>query len=411
MSAAQRWTLLAALYLAQGIPYGFFTQALPVLLREQGLSLKMISASSLLYLPWALKFLWAPLVDRYGTRRQWLLPLQMSAVIGAALLSFIDASASLWLLVLALFLFNLISATQDIATDGLAVNLLSARERGLGNGIQTGGYRIGMMLGGGLLLWLFAQAGAQPMFIAMTAMLALTVLPVLWLRETRLQEPRQRIERRSAWRGAWARLRQPGMAGFVALICAYKFGDSMGAALIGPFMVDSGIGKAEIALIKGALGSGAALLGAAVGGWLAWRLGRRLALLSGGLLQTAALSLYLAYALGWGGSELLYAASIAEHLLGGIALVALFTLMMDASDPEHASTDYTLLACALVVSQGLALFTASALADAAGYVVLFATSVLVAGAGCLMLVLAIDRGHGPPRLRAVWSSRPPFAQE
>ncbi|MDP9142878.1 MAG: MFS transporter, partial [Pseudomonadota bacterium] len=203
MSNLQRWSLLAALYLAQGIPYGFFTQALPVLLREQGLSLKMISATSLLYLPWALKFLWAPLVDRYGTRRQWLLPLQMSAVIGAALLSLIDAASALWLLVLALFAFNLISATQDIATDGLAVNLLTARERGLGNGIQTGGYRVGMMLGGGLLLWMFAQFGSQAMFIAMTAMLAMTVLPVLFLSEERPALKRAPADHRSVWNGAW----------------------------------------------------------------------------------------------------------------------------------------------------------------------------------------------------------------
>ncbi len=405
MSAAQRWSLLAALYLAQGIPYGFFTQALPVLLREQGLSLKMISATSLLYLPWALKFLWAPLVDRYGTRRQWLLPLQMSAVIGAALLSFIDAASALWLLVLALFLFNLISATQDVATDGLAVNLLTARERGIGNGIQTGGYRVGMMLGGGLLLWMFAQFGAQPMFIAMTAMLALTVLPVLLLHDERAASLQPPVDRRSVWIGAWARLRQPGMAGFIALICFYKFGDSMGAALVGPFMHDSGIAKQEIALIKGVLGSGSALLGAAAGGWLAWRLGRRTALLAGGLLQTASLCLYIAYAAAWGGTGLLYAACIAEHVLGGIALVALFTLMMDASDPEHASTDYTLLACALVISQGVALFTASAIADAAGYLVLFVTSVLISGTGCLLLVCAIDRGAGPQRLAAVWPRR------
>jgi MFS family permease len=405
MSVSQRWSLLAALYLAQGIPYGFFTQALPVLLREQGLSLKMISATSLLYLPWALKFLWAPLVDRYGTRRQWLLPLQMSAVIGAALLSFIDAASALWLLVLALFMFNLVSATQDIATDGLAVNLLSARERGLGNGIQTGGYRIGMMLGGGLLLWMFAQLGAQAMFIAMTAMLALTVLPVLYLREESTTAPRSQVDPRSVWIGAWARLRQPGMAGFIALICLYKFGDSMGAALVGPFMHDSGIAKQEIALIKGVLGSGSALLGAVAGGWLAWRLGRRTALLSGGLLQTGSLGLYLAYAAGWGGAELLYAACIAEHMLGGIALVALLTLMMDASDPQHASTDYTLLSCALVISQGAALIAASAIADAAGYPVLFAASVLISGGGCLLLVRAVDRGLGPQRLRSIWPQR------
>ncbi len=90
MSRGYKITLLAALYVAQGLPYGFFTQALPVLLRDAGLSLKAISATSLLFLPWALKFLWAPFVDHWGTRKAWLLPLQVAAVACALLLATLD---------------------------------------------------------------------------------------------------------------------------------------------------------------------------------------------------------------------------------------------------------------------------------------------------------------------------------
>ena len=90
MTRRYKIVLLAALYVAQGLPYGFFTQALPVLLRDAGFSLKAISATSLLFLPWALKFLWAPFVDHRGTRKSWLLPLQVSAVAIAVLLSAIE---------------------------------------------------------------------------------------------------------------------------------------------------------------------------------------------------------------------------------------------------------------------------------------------------------------------------------
>jgi len=83
MSRSYKLLLLSSLYLAQGLPFGFFTQALPVLMREAGMSLKMISATSLLFLPWALKFLWAPLIDHVGTRRQWIVPLQLTAAAGA----------------------------------------------------------------------------------------------------------------------------------------------------------------------------------------------------------------------------------------------------------------------------------------------------------------------------------------
>ena len=87
--------LLSSLYIAQGLPYGFFTQALPVLMRENGASLKAISATSLLFLPWALKFLWAPMVDHIGTRRGWILPIQFITAAGAAALALIDRAAGM----------------------------------------------------------------------------------------------------------------------------------------------------------------------------------------------------------------------------------------------------------------------------------------------------------------------------
>lgn len=403
MNAGSKFLLLTSLYVAQGLPYGFFTQALPVLMREQGLSLKAISATSLLFLPWALKFLLAPMVDRYGTRRGWIMPLQCFTVVGAAMLSFADLAESLRLIFLALFLFNLCAAMQDVATDGLAVNLLVARERGAGNAIQVGAYRVGMVLGGGFLLWVFARAGWSPMFVGMTALLALASLPVVFLREPPKPaglEPLRAPAALTEWR---RRLRLPGMSAFIGLICFYKFGDSMAASFVGPYMKDAGLSTAAIALIKGTFGSGATLAGAALGGWLVLRHGRRAALLWSGLATGASLTLYALATWTAGGVELIAAACIAEHVFGGAAVVALFTLMMDASDPAHASTDYTLLACAVVITQGAASFAGAALADAAGYGVLFATGVFLSVAGCLTLIARVDRGAGVGRLRGVWS--------
>ncbi|AXQ29847.1 MFS transporter [Solimonas sp. K1W22B-7] len=406
-SRSYKLLLLGSLYLAQGLPYGFFTQALPVLMREAGLSLKAISATSLLFLPWALKFLWAPLVDRTGTRRQWILPLQLSAALGAGVLAFVDIGNSFGAIFAALLLFNLLAAMQDVATDGLAVRLLSEQERGLGNGLQVGAYRLGMVLGGGWLLWVFAKSGWQTMFLAMSGLLLLTCLPVLFLRGDVAESHASRPPLRrllSGW--AW-RLRQPGLLAFIGLICAYKFGDSMVSSLIGPFLKDYGLSKEEIALLKGTLGSVAGLAGAALGGWTAWRLGRRAALLGCGLLQTLSLLPYLVVALGWGGKQWIWAGCLGEHLLGGMATVALFTLMMDASDPDHAGTDYTLLACAVVIGTGLASFTGAAIADAAGYAPMMVTGLLLSAAGCITLVVRLDRGAGPARLRAVWAARGP----
>ncbi|MGH8444494.1 MAG: MFS transporter [Solimonas sp.] len=409
MTRAHTLLLLSALYLAQGLPYGFFTQALPVLMREAGYSLVTIGATSFLFLPWALKFLWAPYVDHYGTRKRWLLPLQLAAAGGAALLATLEFSESLRLVFVALVIFNLLAATQDIATDGLAVTLLGPRERGLGNGIQVGGYRLGMVLGGGLLLWIYSVAGWQLMFVGMAALLLLTLLPVLGLREPPRQPAAAHPGALRVAGGWWQRLRQPGVPLFLALISFYKFGDSMGAALVGPFMKDAGVTTAQIALIKGTLASASALAGAAIGGWLAWSWGRRRALLAGGIAQTLSLLMYALAALQLGGADfnfgLIVSACIAEHVLGGIATVALFTLMMDASDVEHAGTDYTLLACTVAVAQGLASLSAGVIAQLFGYPVMFGLSVLLSAAGAALLLVALDRGTGPARLATVWPSR------
>jgi len=402
LSRARKVSLLVALYLPQGLPYGFFTQALPVLLRDQGLSLKAISATSLLFLPWALKFLWAPFVDHRGTRKGWLLPLQLAAVILALLLAWLDPGSDLLPVLGAAFLFNMLAACQDVATDGLAVRMLDSRERGLANGIQVGAYRVGMILGGGLLLWIFARSDWQTMFLCMSLLLALTVLPVLWLREPRYTDDRARPTAAQLVAGWWNRLRAPGMLAFIALIGCYKFGDSMVSSLVGPFLRDSGVSKESIALMKGTVGSLASLGGAALGGWLAFHVGRRRALLACGLLQTVSLLCYVAAALGAGGTAMLWLGTVTEHLFGSMATVALFTLMMDASDPEHAGTDYTLLACAIVFVTGVANFIGAAIADAAGYGSCFAVGLVLSGLGCLLLIDRLDAQVGPSRLQSVW---------
>lgn len=405
MNRSYKLGLLASLYLAQGLPFGFFTQALPVLLRERGLSLAAIGATGLLFLPWALKFLWAPLVDHTGTRKRWIVSLQALTFAGAMSLAFVDLESSLLPIFAALLLFNALAATQDVATDGLAVRLLSPAERGLGNGIQVGAYRIGMILGGGALLWVFAQSGWSAMFFAMAGILLLTCIPALFLPAAMAGVSAARIGGTALLLGWTQRLRVPGLPVFIALICAYKFGDAMASSLVGPFMHDAGLSKQEIAVVKGTIGSVMGLAGAAAGGWMAWFFGRRPALVACGVLQTLSLLAYLACAFDPANKPLIYAASTLEHLLGGMATVALFTLMMDASDPEHAGTDYTLLACAVVLGGGLAGLAAGLIGDAFGYAGAFGLSVILSGLGCLALVLALDRARGPARLAAVWPRR------
>ena len=412
---ARTLVLLGGLYAAQGLPFGFFSLALPVLLREQGWSLTAISFLQFLALPWGIKFLWAPVVDRHGSRRTWLLSLQGAAIAMALLLSELHFSLDSVLLFVAVFLFNLIAATQDVVTDGLAVRLLNAQERGLANGLQVGAYRLGMILGGGLLLWVFAQMGWRVMFLGMAGMLVLTTLPVLWMQEP-LPGPHDapavvssQVEARSSlfsgWRLAIAWLHRaltPGMLVLAGLIFCYRFGDQMVSSLLIPFIRDQGMDKETIAVMKGTVGSATSLLGAVMGGWLTFRLGRRHALLWSGLAQAAGFGLYIAAAMGLGGVELLWAATVVEGVVGTMASVALFALMMDASDPAHAGTDYTLLASVVVVVSSLGGLAGGFMGDRLGYTTTFCIGTALAAAGCVFLVWWLDRHPTHERVAQAW---------
>lgn len=405
-SRSYKITLLVALYIAQGLPFGFFTLALPVLLREAGYSLKAISALSLLSLPWVLKFLWASWLDHTGRRRTWLLTFQVASVAGALLLSQASLDENLALLMVAAFAFNIVAASQDVITDGLAVRMLDARERGLANAIQVGAYRFGMILGGGLLLKVFARTDWQVTFLCMSALLALTIIPTFALREPAESTLTPKYTPAQLAAGWALRLFSPGMLGFAAIIFLYRLGDQMVSTLLGPFLIDQGLDKEAIALMKGTIGSGTSLLGALLGGWLAFSTGRRTAILTAGVAQAASYTLYIAAALGFGGVDLLWIATICEGIIGTLATVALFTLMMDASDPEHAGTDYTLFASLVVLMGAIGNFAGGALADATGYATAFSVGTVVALIGTLAVVGILDRKPMPERVGRVWRAKP-----
>lgn len=400
--------LLSSLYAAQGLPFGFFTLALPVLMREAGWSLTAIGLLQLLALPWLLKFLWAPWVDHHGARRTWLLGLQGCSVVAALTLALLDLGSESRGLLLAVLVFNLLAATQDIVTDGLAVRVLAARERGLANAIQVGAYRLGMILGGGGLLWLWARTNGSTVFAVMAALLALSTWPVWQMRElapgTGPEDaaPRPRPSAGQLALGWWHRALAPGMLTFAALVFCFRFGDQMVSSLITPFVSDQGASKETIALMKGAVGSGASLLGALLGGALMVRVNRRTAMLCTGLGQALTFALYIAAALGWGGMPLLWWATVAEGVVGTMATVALFALMMDASDPDHAGTDFTLLASVVVGVGSLGGIAGGVVGDAWGYVWAFGIGTVLSALGCVAMVTWLDRRPTHARVAQAW---------
>ncbi len=347
---ASKLLLLGSLYLAQGLPDGFFRQALPVMLRAQGVSLEHIGLASLLALPWGLKFLWAPVVDaigspRFGRRRSWIVPLQLTAVAVFLLLSQAEPQRGLTPLLVGVLLITALAATQDIATDGLAVALLRPEERGLGNGVQVAGYRLGMIVSGGVLIIFHEQIGWANTFYALAAAGALSLVPVLCTREP--AAPAQAPASLHVFREL---LRQPGMTSWLLVIATYKFGEAFGVAMLRPMLIDRGLELADLGWITGTAGFIASLVGALLGGALVSAFGRHRMLLVCGVVQALAVVSYASLALGPLDLGRVYLVCSFEHFSSGLATVPLFTMMMDATRPHAAGTDYTAQACVVVLA-------------------------------------------------------------
>jgi PAT family beta-lactamase induction signal transducer AmpG len=392
--AARRLGLLAALYLSQGLPYGFFTQALPVLLREAGASLPAIGLTSLLALPWAFKFLWAPWLDRQplrvagvglaGLRRSFIVPLQALSAVAMALCAFVDPTTMMPLLLGAVLVINLLAATQDIATDGLAVQLLPPQERGWGNGIQVAGYRVGMIVSGGALLLVLDRVGWSTAFMAMAALIAVATLPVLLHREAPAPRSDEGLSGARAWLDALrSLLRRPGMGPWLLLLVLYKAGDAFAVGMLRPFLVDAGRTLEQVGWMLGVVGFSTGLVGAVLGGWAAGRFGRVPALVGCGAFQVAAVAAYVPCAL-LAVSDVALASVVGlDHLAGGMATVVLFTMMMDTSRSDHAGTDYTVQASVVVFATGLGAALAGVSADVFGHAGHFGFGAILSGAGLL----------------------------
>ena len=351
------------------------------------MSLSAIGFTAILALPWALKFLWAPYVDRfgserYGRRRSWILPLQALGVLLLLALAHFPPEHGLGALLAAVALTNLVAATQDVATDGLAVDSLAPSERGYGNGVQVAGYRAGMIVGGGLILALLEQLGWALACRLLAVGLFLSSLPLLFAGEPATR-PRPQAPRLPS---LWSTLRRPGFASWLALLTAFKLGDALGGGMLRPFLVDLGQSKTEIGWMLGIGGFTTGLLGALAGGAGVSLLGRRRALLGFGLLQATGMGVYVGAALLEPGFWALSLLIGYEHFVGGMATAALFTLMMDACDPEAAATDYTLQACVVVLATGGASALSGVVAERLTYAGLFALAAVLAVVGTLVFV-------------------------
>ncbi len=380
MTTARRWpsaglmVLLGVLYFAQGLPFGLLSKSLPAVLRDAGLSNSWIGLLALPALPWALKFLWSPWVDRWGHgraghRKRWIIASQ-----GGAILTLLGIGAlpsawlfgeGLWALFALLFLLNLCFATHDIASDGLAVRLLPPPLRGLGNSLQSGGYKAGMIIGGAALLIGVEVLGWRLTLWSLALLLLLFLWPVARFDES-AEAPVSRVPVSLNW--WWRQLGQfwlrPGMGLWLLLLLGYKIGDSLGSRMIKSQLVDAGWSLSAIAQLD-LVASMVGLAGAALAGVLLLRTPRIVALVVFAAMQAVGLLMWSQVQqqpVQW-----VWAAALVEQFADGLSTVALFTMMMDRCRRDHEGVDYTMQACLVLISTGLFTLASGVIADLIGY--------------------------------------------
>jgi MFS family permease len=385
MTRLKQLTLLGGLYLSQGIPLGFFTEGLPVILRERGLSMAAIAATSLLGAPWALKFVVAPWVDRWSTRLRWIVILQCIAVLGlggAAVLEPRSEGSGLATLFFLVFVINLASATQDIATDALAVDIVPAADRAAVNGLQVAAGRGGLLVGGGLLPVAFSQLGWAWTFVTMALFMASSLIPVLAFGSTHKRPARIAP---SVWGAASSFVRRHGLRWLVVL-GLYKAGHAVTVMMIPAFLGGRGMSLSDIGLLHGTWGFFGSILGGVAGGFVSGRLARPRALLLCGAVQALAVAACALPALHVGGDFFLACVVISQNVAGAAASAVLFAAMMDRCEPVTAASDFALQASAFALVPLCFVVAAGSVADRYGFAAMFAGAALLGLVGLAGIV-------------------------
>lgn len=337
---------IVVLYLAHALPLYFYNVALPAILRSQGVDLRWIGMLSLLYLPWAFKFLWAPWVDRcylpaLGRRRTWLWLTQLALVAGLLALAFVGLDSGLLLFVLVGLWISTVAATQDIAIDGYTVEALAPGEHRLGSMAQSMGVALGSMLGGAGVLWLYELHGWTTALLVLAGLSLLPMFVVAGVDDRARPTP--------ATRPSFMRsFRQAPMRQALLLIVLYRLVEAPAMAMMTPLLVDRQWSLAQIGLLISVVGAGAGLLAAVLAarvlkhwqpermlwhaGW--WRTGLYL-LLAGLLFFSPAMP-----------QEWLLGVLVVAFLaLRYFVMTGLYSLFMRLCSREQAGTDFTVLVC------------------------------------------------------------------
>lgn len=368
---------VAAFYFASGFPFGVATELLPVYYRQRGVSLTDIGLLSIIALPWTFKFLWAPLVDRIGTYKRWLLGVQIALAGTMLALLLADPARAMPLLWVVLVAMATLSATQDIVVDAYTIRLLDTREYGAANGVRVTAYRVAMLVAGGVMLAAAGRLGWPVIFvIAAGAMLLLTAVSFT---VPQSNTPRERSA--GGVRDLIDPIREllllPSAVAVLVFVLTFKLGDTSLIPMTKPFWVDRGFSTESIGAAS-TVGIIAAILGALVGGVLTTRWGIFTALWSLGLVQALSNLGYWAAAQMAATERVLYGTIFIEQFTAGLGTAAFLSFLMSLCSKRYAATQYALLSALFRVGGILAGAISGAITQHVGYGTYFLLTFLLA---------------------------------
>ena len=386
--------ILLILGFASGLPLALTSGTLQAWMTVENIDLKTIGFFSLVGQAYVFKFLWSPVMDRYtppflGRRRGWLVMTQVLLLLAIVAMGFLEPSSQLrWMAALAVVI-AFCSASQDIVFDAWKTDVLPAEERGTGAAISVLGYRLGMLVSGGLALWLADRyLGWQGMYWLMAALLIpciiatllapepSNVIPVPRSLEQAVAEPlRDFFGRNNAWL-------------ILLLIVLYKLGDAFAMSLTTTFLIRGvGFDAGEVGVVNKTLGLFATIVGALYGGVLMQRLSLFRALLIFGILQGISNAGYWLLSITDKHMISMAAAVFFENLCGGMGTAAFVALLMTLCNKSFSATQFALLSALSAVGRVYVGPIAGWFVEAHGWPTFYLFSVIAAVPGILLLLV------------------------
>ncbi|OQY58186.1 MAG: AmpG family muropeptide MFS transporter [Desulfobacteraceae bacterium 4572_88] len=373
-----------------GLPLLLTITVLQAWMTEEGIDLTTIGLMSFVGLPYTVKFLWAPFLDRFtlpflGRRRGWLLLAQIALAVSIAVLGLSSPARHPWLLAFAAFLVTFFSASQDIVVDAYRREDLRDEELGLGSSLYVNGYRVGMLLasGGGLIM-----ADHMP-FSMVYLLMALCMVPGI-LTTLLAREPEITVETPKSMRSAMIDplveyFNRKNALWMLVFILFYKIGDTMALTMTTPFYLDIGFSKTEIGAVVKLFGFWATVGGGLIGGLIMLRLGVNRSLWIFGFLQAASILGFVALARIGHSISALSAVIVFENLSGGMGTAAYTAFMASITNKKFTATQYALLTSLMGIPRVMAAAPTGFLAKHFGWEGFFIVCTLMAVPGILLL--------------------------